>query len=79
MVMDLCVRSGPIQLEVSHYDLIRKGKQNNHFIDAHMSEKLRKYEVVVRCSKKCALENPMMILKVTVCAKDESTVVEMRS
>jgi hypothetical protein len=44
-----------------------------------MSEKLRKYEVVVRYSKKCALKSPMMILKVTVCAKDESMVVEMRS
>jgi len=79
MVMDLCVRSGPTHLEISHYDLIRTGKQNNHFIDAHMSERLRKYEMVVRYSKKCALKNPMVVLKVTVCEKDESVVVEMRS
>jgi len=26
MVMDLCVRFGPTQLEVSHYDLIRTGQ-----------------------------------------------------
>jgi hypothetical protein len=79
MVMDLCVRSGPTQLGVTHYDLIRTGKQNNHFIDVHMSEKLRKYEMVVRYSNKCALKITMMVLKVTVCAKDESVVVEMRS
>jgi len=79
MVMDLCVRSGPTQLEVLHYDLIRKGKQNNHFIDAHTCEKLRKYEMSVIYSKKCALKNPTVVLKVTVCAKDESVVVGMRS
>jgi len=31
-----------------------------------MGEKLRKREMVVRYSKKCALKNPMMVLKVAV-------------
>jgi hypothetical protein len=43
-----------------------------------MGEKLRKHEMVVTCSKKYALKNPMMVLKVTVYyAKDGSVVVEM--
>jgi hypothetical protein len=44
-----------------------------------MGGKLVKHEMVVRYSKKCALKNPLLVLKVRVCAKHDSVVVEKRS